>query len=30
MKVIPSLGQADNAWLDDVERYGVIDGVRVE
>jgi Uma2 family endonuclease len=30
MKVSQSIGQADNAWIDDVERYEVIDGVRVE
>ena len=30
MKVSQPLRQADNAWLDDVERYEVIDGVRVE
>jgi len=30
MQVAQSLGQADTAWVDDVERYEVIDGVRVE
>ena len=30
MKVSQSLGQSDHALIDDVERYEVIDGVRVE
>jgi Uma2 family endonuclease len=30
MNISQSLGQADNAVMDDVERYEVIDGIRVE